>query len=26
VHADEAYLCTACTGQLDDALDKSRDW
>jgi hypothetical protein len=23
---DEAYVCTACAGRLDDALERSRDW
>lgn len=24
--ADEAYICTGCTGRLDDALEAARDW
>src|SRR2546428_9909640 len=26
VNADEAYVCTACAGRLNDALDRMRDW
>jgi len=25
-NADEAYLCTSCTGELGDALGKTPDW
>lgn len=25
-NADEAYVCTACAGRLDDALEVTRDW
>jgi len=25
-NADEAYVCTACAGRLDDALESRRDW
>ncbi len=24
--ADEAYICTSCTGRLDDVLEAARDW
>jgi len=25
-NADEAYVCTTCAGQLEDALERDRDW